>query len=173
MDDKEEKNLIEKMVDKINDVVENIANTASDAAAHMMESDANNISVQPLIPVAADAAAMPMPLVPVARKKPSVPKNTVAAKLAPSLSGRITPTYDFPPPESMIPPVGKKKIKNAPNRTIPKAAKKTAKKSASKNSAAGKSKKVSKKRFGEKIAKKLTKRSAKKRSRKKAKKATR
>jgi hypothetical protein len=90
VDDKEEKNLIEKMVDKINDVVENIANTASDAAAHMMESDANNISAQPLIPVAADAAAMPMPLVPVARKKPSVPKKTVAAKLAPCLSGRIT-----------------------------------------------------------------------------------
>jgi hypothetical protein len=170
VDDKEEKNLIEKMVDKINDVVENIANTASDAAAHMMESDANNISAQPLIPVAADAAAMPMPLVPVARKKPSVPKKTVAAKLAPSLSGRITPTYDFPPPESMIPPVGKKKIKNAPNKTIPKAAKKTTKKSASKNSAARKSKKVSKKRFGEKIAKKkkVTKRSAKKRSRKKS-----
>ena len=53
MDDKEEKNLIEKMVDKVNDVVENIANTASDAAAHMMESDANNMSAQPLIPVAA------------------------------------------------------------------------------------------------------------------------
>jgi hypothetical protein len=71
-DDKEEKSVIEKMVDKINDVVENIANTASNAAAYAMESSAERIAgktnEQVYIHEGTDAAAMPMPLVPMAPK---------------------------------------------------------------------------------------------------------
>src|SRR5258708_6604618 len=45
MDDgKEEKSVIEKVVDKINDVVESIANTASDAAAYAMESNTDKFA---------------------------------------------------------------------------------------------------------------------------------
>jgi flagellar capping protein FliD len=39
MDDGKDKNVIEKFVDKINDVVENITNTTSEALQHASEPD--------------------------------------------------------------------------------------------------------------------------------------
>jgi hypothetical protein len=53
MDDDRDKNLVEKLVDKINDVVEKIVTTPSDAAQHAMESDVKKMSGQPI-------ASMPM-----------------------------------------------------------------------------------------------------------------
>lgn len=60
MDDDKEKSLVEKMVHKINAAVENIANTASDAAKHAMEPQ----PVKPgepvvLVPMAGDGFADP------------------------------------------------------------------------------------------------------------------
>ena len=39
MDDDKDKNVVEKFVDKINDVVEKVVTTASNAAQHAMEPD--------------------------------------------------------------------------------------------------------------------------------------
>jgi hypothetical protein len=39
MDDDKDKNVIEKLVDKINEAVENITTTVSDAVQHAMEPD--------------------------------------------------------------------------------------------------------------------------------------
>jgi hypothetical protein len=166
MDD--EKSIPEKLTDAISKAAESVKSavshvigTASDAAQHAMEANAEKISRIPparpdpeqvagttneqlYIPEASDAAAMPMPLFPVAPepKKKRAPK-AAAAKAEPRLSGRITPTYDYPAPTSKMPTPGKKNKKAGKKaiakKTAGKPAKKTAKRSGKKSkSSAGK-----------------------------------
>jgi hypothetical protein len=177
VDDKEEKSLVEKVVDKINDAVENIANTASAAAAYAMESSAEKMAGKPNEQTD-KAAAMPDP------------------------AGRITPAYDLPAADSGLAlerqqymedvvataaaPNKKRavraKLSPLPNKAPGKAAKttkpanKTARKSvkqAPKKLAAKKSSRKSKKNVGNKAANKNVRKSAAKTNKKKAKKSKR
>jgi hypothetical protein len=153
MDD--EKSIPEKLTDAISkaahsvkSAVSHVIDTASDAAQHAMEANAEKLAKVPAakpdpervagttneqlyVPEASDAAVMPMPLVPAAPK----PKNkrapkTAAAKAEPNLSGRITPTYDFAPPPSKMAVPGKTKKKPAKKAIAKKAAGKPAKQAA-------------------------------------------
>ena len=81
MDD-DKKSAIEKMIDKVNDAVENIANTASALAMTAMEPEpdpkhvAGTTSEQVYISEATDAAAAPAPLFAApAKKKRALPKT--------------------------------------------------------------------------------------------------
>jgi hypothetical protein len=85
MDDDKEKSAIEKIIDKVNDAVENIANTASAAAMKAMEPEsdpervAGKTNEQVYIPEATDATAVPAPVFAAPGKKKLVlPKKTVA-----------------------------------------------------------------------------------------------
>jgi hypothetical protein len=148
MDDDKEKTIIEKLSDAVKGVVD-IASAAATKAMEPPESDpqkvAGTANEQVYIP---DAAAMPAPLF----AEPKIPKKK------PNLSGRITPTYDFPVPDSPMPSpkqtkkagvrkkTGKKATKAAtvPKKTGKKAVKKTKKapKKAAKKSSKKKSKKA-------------------------------
>lgn len=135
MDDDKEKSFVEKMVDKINDVVENLATTASDAVQFAMEPNpkpepeqvARTANEQVYIPEAID----PAPLI---LSKPAVEKRKVPVRLAPS---------KMPPKKA----AAKKANKRSSKKSATKSAKKPAKKSLAK-----KSKKAAKKN-----AKKITK----------------
>lgn len=88
MDDKE-KSAIEKMIDKVNDAVENIANTVSAAAMKALEPEpdakqvAGTTNKQIYIPEATDASAGPAPLgTASARKKRALPKTTAVKAAA-------------------------------------------------------------------------------------------
>jgi hypothetical protein len=182
MDD--EKSITAKLTDAISraagsvkSAVSHVVDTASDAAQHAMEANAEKISRIPAaksdpeqvaattneqiyIPEASDAAVMPMPLIPVAPepKKKRAPK-AAAAKAKPNLSGRTTPTYDYPASKSKMPAVGKKKPakKLVAKKTTDKPAKKTAKRSLGKkpkSSAGKKSVGKTKKKAVKKIGKK-------------------
>ena len=158
----DEKSIPEKLTEVISkaaltvkSAVSHVIDTASDAAQHAMEANAEKISRIPAakpdpeqvagatneqlyIPEANDAAAMPLPLIPPAPEptKKRAPK-AAAAKAEPSRSGRITPAYDYPAPTSKMPTPAKKK---APKKAV---AKKTARKpakTAAKRSAGQKSK---------------------------------
>ncbi|MEA2899893.1 MAG: hypothetical protein QOJ84_5508 [Bradyrhizobium sp.] len=150
---------ISKAADSVKSAVSHVIDTASNAAQHAMEANAEKISRIPAatpdpervagttneqvyIPEASDAAAMPMPLFPAA--PPPKKKRAATAKVKPNLSGRITPTYDDPAPKSKMPAVRKKKNKAAKKsvakKTANKPTKKTAKRSPAKKptSSAGK-----------------------------------
>jgi hypothetical protein len=121
MDDDKEKSAIEKIIDKVNDSVENIANTASAAAMKAMEPEpdpkqvAGTTNEQVYIPEATDAAAVPAPLFAAPGKKKRVlPKKTVAKAVALKKSAK------------------KSRKKKAVKQTATKASKKAAKKSAAK-----------------------------------------
>jgi hypothetical protein len=135
MDNDKDKSLIEKMVNKINDVVENIVTTASDAAQHAMEPEPIKPGEQVVfMPMAGDGFAdplmSPMPTMPVVIPKK---KRKAPVKLAPA----------------KIPP------KNAaPKKTAKKAAKKTVKKSGKKTKSSAGRKAVGKKKTAKKAAKK-------------------
>ena len=95
MDDDKEKTAIEKMIDKVNDAVENIANTASAAAMKAMELEPDPAQVagttkeQVYIPEATDAAAAPAPLFAApAKKKRALPKTTAVKAAAPKKSAK-------------------------------------------------------------------------------------
>ena len=95
MDDDDEKSAIEKMIDKVNDAVENIANTASAAAMEAMELKrypaqvAGTTKDQVYIPEATDAAAGPAPLFAAsAKKKRALPKTTAVKAAAPKKSAK-------------------------------------------------------------------------------------
>ena len=160
--------------------VSHIVDTASEAAQHAMEANAEKISripaaktdpeqvgttnQQPYIPQASDAAAMPMLLFPAVAppKKTPAPKRAAAANAEPNLSGRITPTYDYPAPKSNMPTPGKKKNKAAKKAIAKKSARKLAKKAAKRSPgkksklSAGKKKSVG---MNRKAAKKTAKKS--------------
>jgi hypothetical protein len=95
MDDDKEKSAIEKMIDKVNDAVENIANTASAAAMKAMELEpdpkqvAGTTNEQVYIPEATDAAAVPAPLFAApAKKNRALPKTTPVKTTAPKKSAK-------------------------------------------------------------------------------------
>jgi hypothetical protein len=81
MDDKEEKSVIEQMVDKINDAVENLVNTASEAAMKALEPEPlKKNEEQPIasLPLAGDGlvsdprlAIPPVALAPATPKRPA------------------------------------------------------------------------------------------------------
>jgi hypothetical protein len=120
MDDNE-KSVIEKMVDKVNDAVANIVNTAAAAAMKAMEPEsdpervAGTTNEQVYIPEATDAAAVPAPLFAApAKKKRALPKTTAVKAAAPKKS------------------VKKSTQKKTAEKTATKASKKAAKKSGAK-----------------------------------------
>jgi hypothetical protein len=167
---------ISKAAHSVKSAVSHVIDTASDAAQHAMEANAEKISRIPAakpdpeqvagttneqvyIPEASDAAAMPMPLIPVAPepKKQRAPKPA-AAKAEPNLSGRITPTYAHPAPKSKMPAPGEKKAakKAIAKKTASKPAKKAPKRAPgkkSKSSAGKKSVGKNKKKAVKKTAK--------------------
>jgi hypothetical protein len=109
------------MVDKVNDAVANIVNTASAAAMKAMvpESDpervAGTINEQAYIPEATNAAAVPAPLFAApAKKKRALPKTTAVKAAAPKKSAK------------------KSTKKKTAKKTATKASKKAAKKSGAK-----------------------------------------
>ena len=186
----DEKSIPEKLTDalskaahSVKSAVSHVIETASDAAQHAMETNAEKISRIPparldpeqvagttneqlYIPEASDAAAMPMPLIPVAPepKKKRAPK-AVVAKADPNLSGRVTPAYDDPAPASKMPAPGKKKAAKTAiaKKTAGKPAKKAAKRSPGKKSKSSAGKKsVGKNKAGKKAKK--SKRSSSRRS---------
>ena len=152
MDDgKQEKTAIEKMVDRINDAVESIVNTASEAAMKAMEPESPKTAEQPIasLPLAGDGlvsdpflTTLPVAPAPAARKRAGSKK--AAKKSAKKPAGKTT--------------------KKAPTRSAANKSNKKSKK-ASKNSA----KKIAKK----KTAKKAVRKSAKKASKRKARKSKR
>jgi len=184
MDD--EKSISEKLTDAIGkaansvkSAVNHVIDTASEAAQHAMEANAERIARVPAakpdpeqvagttneqlyIPEASDAAAMPMPLIPVAAepKRKRAPK-AAAAKAEPTLSGRITPGYDYPAPTSDMPTPAKKKKKAAAKAIAKRAARKPAKKAA-KRSPGKKSKPSAGKKSVGKNRKKAVKKTGKK-----------
>ncbi len=85
MDDDKDKIAIEKLVDKINDAVENMTTTVSDAVQHAMEPDPVKPGEQPVayMPMALADPMMP-PFVVIPRRKKSTSKN------APKESGKKT-----------------------------------------------------------------------------------
>jgi hypothetical protein len=98
MDDKEEKSVIEQMVDKINDAVENLVNTASEAAMKALEPELpKKDEEQPVasLPLAGDGlvsdpllSISPVALAPATRKQPA-PK-TAAKKSAKKSANQTT-----------------------------------------------------------------------------------
>jgi hypothetical protein len=92
MDDDKDKNVVEKLVAKISEVVDNVVSTASQAAQHAMEADAEKMTGQPVAYVAGDSfisdPMMPLAMMPVyaskkrrpARKKTKTPAKKVAKK---------------------------------------------------------------------------------------------
>jgi hypothetical protein len=161
MEDDKEKSIIEKLSDAVKGVVD-VASTAATKAMEQPEPDpqqvARTANEQLYIPEATDAAAMPAPLIAAPKASKKNP--------APSMSGRITPIYDFPVPDSLMPFPKKrkrkavvKKAKSAVKKNAPKKSKKTAKKSprsraAKKNKSAAGRNIVGKKRTSKKVSKK-------------------
>jgi hypothetical protein len=128
MGDKD-KNVIEQIVDKINDVVETAATVAADALSQAMEPGPAKSDQQP-------TSKPTMPLMPVrAPTNRTTAKKAVATKSTVDLSGRITPTYEFPTPDSTAMLVcipAKKTKKDAAERKLQKTAKKPMRKSTKK-----------------------------------------
>jgi hypothetical protein len=137
--DKDEKTIIEKLVDTVKSFASDVATTASNAAQYAMEPDGKGIDpnmeaveekITKMYTLPTGAVAIPL-----AVPKKRVFQNPNTTKPAPNLSGRITPTYDIPIPGPMMPmgmaaeAVGKKETKTAAKKTAPKVAKKAAKQS--------------------------------------------
>jgi hypothetical protein len=151
MDDTK-KTIVERFSDAVREVVD-VAATAAMKAMEQPEADPQKVvrtaNEQIRVPEGTDAAAMPVPLA----KASKTPK--------PNMSGRITPTYDFPVPDSPM-PLPKKKPKAAVKNS-----KKAIKKKAPKKAAPKKSKKAAKKKVGKKkVAKKTSRKPAKRKTKK-------
>ena len=96
--DNETKSVVSKLVDKFTDVVDSVTSAASNAAQYAMESHARRMEPDPgaiagtaneqiFIPEASDAAALPLPLIPMAPERKAAPrKSTARARIARSLS---------------------------------------------------------------------------------------
>lgn len=156
---------ISKAAHSVKSAVSHVIDTASDAAQHAMEANAERIARIPparsdpeqvagttneqlYIAQTSDAAAMPMPLIPVA-PEPNKPRaaKAAAAKAAPNLSGRITPTYAYPAPKSKMSTLGEKKAakKAIAKKTAGKPVKQAPKRSPGKKSVGNQKKKAVKK----------------------------
>jgi hypothetical protein len=157
----DDKSVVSKLVDKFSEVVESISASASKAAQDTTEASAKKIEPGPdrvartaneqiYIPEATDAAAMPLPLM--------GPPKVARKKSGPSMSGRITPTYDIPLPDTPL-PAAKKKTKGSKKAAAKKGAEKPAKNSpktraAKKNQSAAGRKAVGKKKSPKRFSKK-------------------
>jgi hypothetical protein len=132
---------ITKATDSVKSTMSNIVDTAAQAAQYAMENNAERMSGQTAaglapgqiaatankqvyIPVAADAVAMPAPLVAV---QPMPRKRAPRAKLS---SGKMPPAK-----KAVAKKPGKKAAKKAAKKSAPKKSKKSAKKSAVKKTA--------------------------------------
>jgi hypothetical protein len=88
MDDKD-KNAVEKLVDKINDVVEGIMTTTADAIDHAMEpkplKPGDKVFLVPMAGAGADPLMTPAPMMPVAipKKEPKAAAKQAPAKIPP------------------------------------------------------------------------------------------
>jgi hypothetical protein len=145
MDD--DKNIIEKAIE----VVKDIAHTATEAAKYAMEPEpikpGDEVVYMPATGTGTMGDSMMPPFVVIPKK--------AARKKTPDMSGRITPTYDFPAPTSEM-PVKKKTPKSEPKAETT-AKKKTVKKSSKKRAAKkwkSPAKKSAKKSTGKKAVKK-------------------
>jgi hypothetical protein len=127
LDDDKEKSAIEKMVDKVNDAVENIVNTASAAAMKAMEPKPSKPGEEAITYMrmdgdgfVSDPLTQPMATMPVVipRKKRAAPKKTVVKAAAPVKSAKK--------------PTKKKTAKKIATKATKEAAKKSSNKSAKK-----------------------------------------
>jgi hypothetical protein len=123
MDDKEK-----SLFDSVADTIKHTFDIAAEAASKALEPEPLNpdeelvIVPTPPDPFASDPVP---PIVAIVKKKPR-------RKTGVDTSGRITPDYDFPVPETPMPPPRKaaKKVSKKPaKKSVRKAAKKVAKKS--------------------------------------------
>ena len=154
--DKDDKSLFEKAIESVKDIASSVTEAVKSAPPSARTETAippveENFDAPPLTAeeLAHHAAADTQPVTPT--KKAPRKKTT-----SPNLSGRITPTYDFPPPDSPMPSSKKRKgvvkkakkpAKAAKKKAVKQAAKKTAKKAkkAPPKKSAKKSKKARKK----------------------------
>jgi hypothetical protein len=145
-DDKEDKSFFQKAIETVKDVASSVTEVVTSAPPSQRTEPVppeDNFDAPPMTAeeLAEHAAADTQPEAP--RKKPP----------SPNLSGRITPTYDIPVPDTPMPSPKKRK-----------AAKKSSKKLAPKKSAKKSTKKTSK-RTAKKATKKAAKRAAQKTNR--------
>jgi hypothetical protein len=140
-DDKEDKSLFQKAIETVKEVASSVTEVIASAPPSQRAEPApeENFDAPPMTAdeLAEHAAADTQP-----------PAEDAPA--SPNLSGRITPTYDIPVPDTPMPsPKKRKAVKKSSKKSAKKASKKTAKKAA---------KKVTKK-----TAKKFAKKTVKKR----------
>jgi hypothetical protein len=136
MDDDKNKNVVEKLVDKINDVVEKVVTTASDAAQHAMEPDPDRPDGQPVayMPMAGDGfVSDPMlpAMMPIYAPKKRRPARKKAKSPAKKVAKRPVKTTDNK---------SRKLTTKKSKKPAKKSAKKTAKKKGAKKRKAKKSK---------------------------------
>jgi hypothetical protein len=161
MDDKDK-----SIFESVTDTIKNTFDIATEAAKKALEPEPlkadEEVVVMPA-PEAADFMSPVPPMVAVVKKKPR-------KKSAVNTSGRITPTYDIPIPDTPLPTPMKaaKKASRKPAKKAKKAATKSKAKKAVKKSAAKKSSKKATKKTktaaSKKTAKKVSKKTAKKQS---------
>ncbi|MEO8319676.1 MAG: hypothetical protein ABI561_15250 [Bradyrhizobium sp.] len=123
MDDKEK-----SLFDSFADTIKHTFDIATEAASKALEPEPlkpdEKLEVIPTPPDAFVSDSAP-PVVAIGKKKPR-------KKTGVDTSGRITPDYDFPVPETPMPPPrqpAKKVLKMPARQSVPKTAKKVAKKS--------------------------------------------
>ena len=134
--DKDDKSLFEKAIESVKDIASSVTEAVKSAPPSARTETAipveENLDAPPMTAeeLAQHAAADTQPVTPA--KKARRGKTT-----SPNLSGRITPTYDFPPPDSPMPSSrngkgvvkkAKKPTKAAKKKAVKQAAKKTVKK---------------------------------------------
>lgn len=161
MDDKDK-----SILESVTDTIKNTFDIATEAAKKAMEpeplkADEEMVVVPDPATAGSDFMSPMPPMVAVVKKKPR-------KKSAADTSGRITPTYDIPVPDTPL-PTSKKASKKASSKPAKKAAKKAVKKSkarkAVKTSAVKKStKKTAKKSKAKSSAKKTTTKTKSKKS---------
>ena len=136
MDGDKDKNVIEQLVDKINDAVESIATTASEALQHAMEAEKPGGQPVALMPMAGDGmlaetAVPPVVIIPRRKKSTSkpAPKRPAkrAAKKAVKKTAKKSSSTKKKAGKARKPAAGRKAV--AKKKTVKKAAKKKAKRS--------------------------------------------
>ena len=159
-DDKDDKPLFQKAIEIVKGVASSVTEVVTSAPpsqrTEAVPAVEENLDAPPMTAeeIAHHAAADTQPVI--AAKK--IPRQKAAA---PSLSGRITPTYDIPVPDSPMPaPKKRKKAKKSVEKPAKAAKQKTVKKAVKKSKTKKAVKKTGKK--SKKTAKKTVKKSSKK-----------
>ena len=130
--DKEDKSLFQKAIETVKEVASSVTEVITSAPPSQRAEAAppeENFDAPPMTAdELAQHAAADTQGVPSAKKAPR------KKPASPNLSGRITPTYDIPVPDTPMPSPKKRKeaVKNSPKKSAKKASKKTAKKAAKK-----------------------------------------